>query len=301
MKSKLYSRLFPAILLAFCCLSCSKSAEFVHEPFLSFRSTSYTVSEDSSKLTIPVLLYNPTGGQINASIKATPDEEAPATEGEDFVISSPSGGLLTFSGTTSEQDIEIAFTGDKIGTRTGALKFTLELESNTEGVVLGSFSTVSVTIMDNDLEFNWFGTWSGVAKDSKTPPTEFDMELTIIDNGDGTVQVENLHGIFTAMGFTAAQGCNTFTGTLNEDETVLTLPKGQKFGIQADEENMLLDFTLENGIDLTLASYYDSENHDVIIEKQDDGTLIIPVPVHALGSRYYWNRMIAGTVLTYKQ
>ncbi len=138
--------------------SCNRSLEFEHETFATFDAVTFNVNENAGTLTIPVSIYNPTGAEVQVTVTGV---DGKGVQGTDYEIVSPSSGILTFSGSTETQNVEINIIG-KVGEFTGAKDFKVQIASATDGLKTGALNLAAVTIIDLDHPLAAFiGNWSG--------------------------------------------------------------------------------------------------------------------------------------------
>lgn len=251
-----------------CLAACDRKVSYETSSYLTFTASSVNVDEDAGLLTIPVECRNLGGKEANALIKIT---DGTAVNGKEFEVVSPVNGVLTFSeGETSKDvilklNVNSAFTGDK--------SFSMSLSSGSDDIVVGSFSTLNVTINDiNHPLKNFIGTWTGTAV-SAYDGTKYTISATISsDRSDDTftkLVIKDLDPyMVSVMGYNSDKGYNVFNGTVNSAKTAVTIAGGSSTGwtysstygpvmLFGVEGNSLTDLTLtlSNG-KLVIASGY---------------------------------------------
>lgn len=273
-------------------VSCNRKLDFEHETFATFDAVSFSVDETVGKVTVPVSIYNPTGSEVQVTVKAV---DGKAVEGTDYELVSPASGILTFSGDVTTQNVEVEIT-DMSGEFTGGKDFTIEIASATTGVTVGNLNTAYFTIKDLDHPLAAFiGDWSGSPLVDFFYGDQYTLELSIISNDDdptfSSVLIQNLDPYFASAGFNAANGCNIFIATANEDKKALYLESGQPMGYSTCQ---VIGF---DGPDLNSAG----TTGYVLFELNEDGTLTIPnaFGVYNEGEGWY-SAYIGGLTLTKK-
>ncbi len=169
-------------------VSCSRKIDFVHETFITFENTSYSVSEGAGTMTIPVSIYNPTGSRIQVAVAAIDGEgENGALAGADYEVISPAAGVLTFEGDENTKNIEIAL--KPVKGLTGTKNFTVQISSLTRGVHVGGYDLASIRIMDDDHPLAPFiGRWTGTL-----------MEMTTGLNYETEINIEAVEGNYSKL------------------------------------------------------------------------------------------------------
>lgn len=247
--------------------SCNRNIEFQHETFATFDAVTFSVDETVGRVSVPVSIYNPTGSEIQVTVKAV---DGKGVSGVDYEIVSPASGILTFSGDVTSQNIEVEIT-DFSGEFTGSKDFSIEIASATAGVSVGNLNTARFTIKDLDHPLAAFiGDWTGAPLVDFFYGDQYTLNLTIIANDDdptfSSVYVQNIDPYFASAGFNAANGCNTFLAVANAERTQLTLESGQPIGYKTCQ---LLGF---DGPDLNTAG----TTQYMLFDLNADGTLTIP-------------------------
>lgn len=247
--------------------SCNRNLEFQHETFATFDAVTFSVDETVGRVSVPVSIYNPTGSEIQVTVKAV---DGKGVSGVDYDIVSPASGILTFSGDVTSQNIEVEIT-DFSGEFTGSKDFSIEIASATAGVTVGNLNTARFTIKDLDHPLAAFiGDWTGAPLVDYFYGDQYTLNLTIIANDDdptfSSVYVQNIDPYFASAGFNSNNGCNTFLAVANAERTQLKLESGQPIGYKTCQ---LLGF---DGPDLDTAG----TTQYMLFDLNADGTLTIP-------------------------
>lgn len=268
--------------------SCDRKMEFNHETFATFDAVSFSVDETAGKVVVPVSIYNPTGSEIQVTVKAI---EGKATEGVDFEILSPASGLLTFNGEETTKNIEISIT-DYSGEFTGAKDFRLEIASATDGVKVGALNTAYFNIKDLDHPLATFiGEWTGSIGsyfDGAMIPMTFQIKADEEDATFTRLVVENFDPSIFSNGGTAANGYNIYEATVNEAKTQIVISTGQPTGIPG---YMLVGFNTDS---IETASGYE----DIVIDYADDKLSIQKGWGSTDGTGYWYGIYFGGAVFT---
>ena len=239
--------------------SCGRKVEYQFESYATMYSTAYTVAETIGEFQVPVLIQNPTGAEVQVSVKVT---EGTAEEGVDYEVISPASGLLTFSGETDSLAVVIKINGFE-GEFTGTKNFTVNIASATEGLPVGLFAQTKVTIDDLDHPLAAFiGQWKGTLAGyfGNWPAGETTINVKADPNGDPFKDLIFDGGINPY--FLAAVGANPdFSAEVNGN--VATVLAEQPCGYS---DVVTLGF---NAADPGAADSYD----DIHFELQEDGTL----------------------------
>lgn len=272
--------------------SCNRMVEFEHETFATLESVTFSVDETVGKVVVPVSIYNPTGAEVQISVKTI---DGKAVEGTDYEIVSPSSGLLTFAADETVKNIEVEIVGFE-GEFTGAKDFQVKIESVTEGVSVGEFNTASFTIKDLDHPLAAFiGEWTGSPLIDFFRGTEYPLTITISANDDdpnySSLIISDLDPYFGTNGFTSAVGCNIFLGVVNDAKTQILIESGQPIGYSTCQ---LIGF---DGADPNSSG----ETQYFIIALNEDGTLTFPnaFGVYNEGEGWY-SAWYGGLTLTKK-
>lgn len=195
--------------------SCDRSIEFQHETFATFDAVSFAVDETAGKVRIPVSIYNPTGSEIQVSVKGV---DGSAKVGEDFELSYPASGILTFSADKSTDTLEFAIKPYE-GVFTNNKDFTVEIASVTSGVSTGLLRTAKVTIKDVDHPLaSILGNYSAAGVSAASGAYAWDV---VIDKNDDSVQMVNVIS-FNDWG-------ETLVGLVSDDMSTIIIPFGQMY------------------------------------------------------------------------
>lgn len=247
--------------------SCNRAIELQPQTFATLDAVSFSVDETVGKVSVPVSIYNPTGAEVQVTVKGV---DGRGVKGVDYDIVSPSSGILTFSGDVTTQNIEVEIT-DFTGEFTGGKDFKIEIASATAGVSVGNLNTAYFTIKDLDHPLAAFiGEWTGAPLVDFFYGDQYTLNLTIVSNDDdptfNSVLIQNIDPYFASAGFNANNGCNIFVAVANEDRTQLLLESGQPIGYSTCQ---LLGF---DGPDLNTAG----TTQYMLFDLNADGTLTIP-------------------------
>lgn len=247
--------------------SCERKIEFQHETFATFDAVTFSVDETVGRVSVPVSIYNPTGSEVQVTVKAV---DGKAVSGVDYEIVSPASGILTFSGTTTSQTVEVEIT-DFSGEFTGSKDFAIEIASATAGVGVGNLNTARFTIKDLDHPLAAFiGDWSGAPLVDFFYGDQYTLNITIAANDDdptfSSVYIQNIDPYFASAGYNSNNGFNIFLAVANEDRTQLLLESGQPIGYKTCQ---LIGF---DGPDLNSAG----TTQYLLFNLNADGTLTIP-------------------------
>lgn len=239
--------------------SCGRKIEYQFDSYATMYSSTYTVAETAGEFKLPVLIKNPTGAEVQVSVKVT---EESAVEGVDYEVISPASGLLTFSGETDSLDVVFKINGFE-GEFTGTKTFNVTIASATEGLPVGIFSQSTVTIDDLDHPLAaYIGQWTGELTGffGNWPKGMTTINVKADPNGDPFKDLIFDGGINPY--FLAAVGANPdFSAVVNGN--VATVLADQPCGYS---DVVTLGF---NAPDPNSADSYD----DIHFELQEDGTL----------------------------
>ena len=270
--------------------SCNREIELQPQTFATLDAVSFSVDETVGKVSVPVSIYNPTGAEVQVTVKGV---DGRGVKGVDYDIVSPSSGILTFSGDVTTQNIEVEIT-DFTGEFTGGKDFTIEIASATAGVSVGNLNTAYFTIKDLDHPLAAFiGEWTGGPLVDFFYGDQYTLNLTIVSNDDdptfNSVLVQNIDPYFAGAGFNSNNGCNIFVAVANEDRTQLLLESGQPIGYSTCQ---LLGF---DGPDLNTAG----TTQYMLFDLNADGTLTIPnaFGVYNAGEGWY-SAYLGGVTLS---
>lgn len=196
--------------------SCNRKIELQPQTFATFDAVSFSVDETAPSVSVPVSIYNPTGSEVQVTVKGV---DGKAVNGVDYEIVSPASGILTFSGDVATQNIEVKING-QVGEFTNNKDFTIQIASATNGVGVGNLNTARVVIRDLDHPLaSILGEYSGVGVFASVGGV-YNWTLTI-DKNDDSVQKVNIIGL-NDFG-------ETLVGEVSEDMSVIKLPFGQMY------------------------------------------------------------------------
>lgn len=154
MKKTLY--IIGAALLAISALSCSRKAEYTALPFVYFENGSQSFYESDGIVEIPVFANAETDFTVAFTTvdgeKTDPNTGLVVPNGEngvDYSVVDNDAAILRFSPSTKKQIIKVNIV-DFPGVLTGNKEFALKLQSAGNEVSLGGYSTLKITIIDND-------------------------------------------------------------------------------------------------------------------------------------------------------
>ena len=277
---------FVAAVCTLLAASCGRKIEYQFDSYATMYSSTYTVAETIGEFNLPVLVMNPTGAEVQLSVKVT---EGTAVEGVDYEVISPANGLLTFSGETDSLNVVIkinAFEGEFTGTK----QFEVAIASATEGFTLGTYTTSKVTINDLDHPLNaYIGQWKGVIAGyfGNWPKGETTINISADPDGDPFKELLVDGGINPY--FLAAIGANpSFEATV--DGNYLIIGVDQPCGYS---DCVTLGF---NAADPSAADSYS----DIYFEMKADGTLELLTaygPYTPSGGGFY-EIYVGGSVFT---
>lgn len=271
--------------------SCNRAIELQPQTFATLDAVTFSVDETVGKVAVPVSIYNPTGAEVQVTVKAV---DGKGVKGVDYEIVSPASGILTFSGETTTQNIEVEIT-DFSGEFTGGKDFTIEIASATAGVSVGSYDTAFFTIKDLDHPLAAFiGDWTGGPLVDFFYGDQYALNISIVSNDNdptfNSVLIQNIDPYFAGAGFSAASGCNIFLAVANEDRTQLLLESGQPVGY---DDCVIMGF---DGPDLSSAN----TTQYALFNLNTDGTLTIPnaFGVYSSNAGGWYSAYLGGLTLS---
>lgn len=196
--------------------SCNREIELQPETFATFDAVSFSVDETAGKVSIPVSIYNPTGSEIQVTVKGV---DGKAVNGVDYEITTPASGILTFSGDVATQNIEIKINGF-VGEFTNNKDFTVQIASATSGITVGNLNTARVVIKDLDHPLaSILGEYSAQGL-SAAAGGVYDWTVTI-DKNDDSVKKVNVIAL--------NDWGETLVGEVSDDMSTITMPFGQVY------------------------------------------------------------------------
>lgn len=263
--------------------ACSHVAQYHGEDFVAFKGSSYNIKESAGSMKIGVTAY-PQSGNPNTTVSFKVVENT-AKAGTDFSVE-PASGVLTFAG-DSIQYITVNVV-DHDGVYTGDLDFSLQIESATNNYSFPHYNTVSIKINDEDHPLiNYFGSYTaavckGYWGDDYSGHT---IDLAAWEGDVNSFSISNLEPYLGGNGFKGP-----VRGVLNEEKTVITIAAGQETG-----------YTGVNyyGFDAPNPNDAESSEADIIINIQEDGSLLIPNAWGAASSSGWYEILLGG--VTYKK
>lgn len=260
-------------------VSCSQKMEFNNVAFAAFDQKSVSVKEDGGTAKVDISAYG-----ITAETPVTLSFGGTAKLGEDYTVSGAEGGVITFSEAgTKSLTLNIV---DHPGVYTGNLTVTIKIDSVPDGLEIGALKNLTVTIIDNDHPLSaFFGTWTG-STESTWDKTPYDLSIVIaVDEADKTntkLKISGLHAFFVAYGMSPI-----YSGTVNNDKTVISIASGQSVGY---ESYILRGYGSPTATKEPVADA-------ITLELQSDGTLLIP---NAYGDNAIYETFRGGIKLTKK-
>jgi hypothetical protein len=139
--------------------SCNRKVEYQFDTYATLYHSSFTVKEDAGEYSIPVLIQNAKGGDLQVAVNIA---EGKAVEGVDYEVISPVNGILSFSGETDSLAVVVKIFDTFVGEFTGTKDFTVSISPATEGLTMGTISSARVMIDDLDHPLAaWIGSWTG--------------------------------------------------------------------------------------------------------------------------------------------
>lgn len=171
--------------------------EYIY-PFVTFDvKTSYSVSEDIGHFTIPVRLVNPAKLAFNVTLSGV---DGDAINGVNYTISEPENGVLSFSAKDTLKYITIDVTRIPDYNEPGYLKFAVTLDAATNGIAIGAFNKVNVTITDADHPLaDILGNYTAVAEDYFDGNTSWTTTLSSVEGDVTSVRIIGLTPSFVGM------------------------------------------------------------------------------------------------------
>ena len=268
--------------------SCSKLNETPtfddKDAFAAFPTRSLKIAEDGGTLNIPVHVTSLNGVATTVSYEFV---NGSASQGVDFEDASGSG-TLSFAAGESEKNITVKIL-PHLGTFTGDKSFSVRFKSAGD-VKIGVGNTCTVTINDIDPPLSAiFGTFTGSAADYWGDEYDFAVTLSKDESDVSKVWVSNLDPYFASFGYTAPD-YNYIYGVVNEDKTMITIPRQQPTGYET------VVFDAFDDPDPAMAG----GTGDILIEIKDGGSKL--VFVNAFGTFNagdgWWSIYLGGLELT---
>jgi len=263
----------------FALAACSHVAKYTAEDFVALGGTSYSVSETTTTLIIPVTAY-PQNGQSNTTVSFDV-KNGSAVAGTDFTYS-PANGILTFSGEET-QNITINILGHA-GEFTGDLKFTVELKEASNDYTLSRYCKANVTIKDEDHPLvdmfgtyttdNCFGYWGDDYRGHQITVAAYPDDITCLS-------ISNLEPYLGSNGF-----IGPVKGQLNDEHTLITIAAGQGTGASGI---VYMGFDAPDPDDATATG-------DIYIVIQEDGSFLLPNAWGSMSSAGWYEILLGGAV-----
>lgn len=254
------------------------------DAFAAFPNASMKIAEDGGTLNIPVHVTSLKGVATTVTYEFV---NGSAVQGVDFEDASGTGSI-TFAAGESEKNIVVKIL-PHLGTFTGDRAFSVRFKS-TGDAKMGASNSCNVTINDIDHPLSSIlGTYtaSGVADASGD---EYDFSVTFSkDPSDvSKIWISNLDPYFASYGY-VAPNYNYIYGIVNDDVTLITVPRQQSTGYQT---------VVFEGLDDADPELAGSES-DILIEIRDGGAKL--VILNAFGTAddgEFWSLYPGGLVLT---
>jgi len=254
------------------------------DAFAAFPSASMKIAEDGGVLNIPVHVSSLMGVATTVSYEFV---NGSATQGVDFEDSA--NGTITFAAGESEKNIAVKIISH-LGTFTGDRAFTVKLKSAGD-VNMGASNTCSVTINDTDHPLAAIlGTYTASSV-ADYWGDEYDFNVTLSKDASDVskIWISNLDPYFASYGYTAPN-YNYIYGVVNDDVTMITIPRLQAVGYES---------VVFNGLDDPDPDVAGAET-DILIEIRDGGAKL--VVVNAFGTYNagdgFWSLYPGGLVLS---
>lgn len=253
--------------------ACSDKPEFVGGfTYVTFDGeSSYSVSEEAPAFQIPVSVQNAGGKAFRVTVAA---EDGTAVGGTNYKVTSPESGVLDFKGDKDEvQYITVAPVKVEGYVAPGKVSFAVALKSATEGVEIGAFNTVDITINDADHPLNdIIGTYTVHCTNLESSSGEmkaytYTMHLTAYD---GDVTKILCDGICPMAANPPLKGNWSVYGEVSEDHKTIVFPNGQASADLGSSNGGVLKlvYTIFHGSDGT--GYYVSDE-DVVFTATPTG------------------------------
>lgn len=241
--------------------SCNRKVEYQFDTYATLYHSSFTVKEDAGEYSIPVLIQNAKGGDLQVAVSIA---EGKAVEGVDYEVISPVNGILSFSGETDSLAVVVKIFDTFVGEFTGTKDFTVSISPATEGLTMGTISSARVMIDDLDHPLNaWIGSWTGEMTGffGNWPKGATTFTVSADPEGDPFSDLIVNGGINPY--FVAAAGANPdFTAKVVDNQLVVAAEQPCGYS-----DVVLLGF---NAPDPNSADSYDHAR----FEMQEDGTLV---------------------------
>jgi hypothetical protein len=241
--------------------SCNRKVEYQFDTYATLYHSSFTVKEDAGEYSIPVLIQNAKGGDLQVAVNIA---EGKAVEGVDYEVISPVNGILSFSGETDSLAVVVKIFDTFVGEFTGTKDFTVSISPATEGLTMGTISSARVMIDDLDHPLAaWIGSWTGEMTGffGNWPKAATTFTVSADPEGDPFSDLIVSGGINPY--FVAAAGANPdFSAKVVDNQLVVAAEQPCGYS-----DVVLLGF---NAPDPNSADSYDHAR----FEMQQDGTLV---------------------------
>ena len=241
--------------------SCNRKVEYQFDTYATLYHSSFTVKEDAGEYSIPVLIQNAKGGDLQVAVNIA---EGKAVEGVDYEVISPVNGILSFSGETDSLAVVVKIFDTFVGEFTGTKDFTVSISPATEGLTMGTISSARVMIDDLDHPLAaWIGSWTGEMTGyfGNWPKAATTFTVSADPDGDPFSDLIVSGGINPY--FVAAAGANPdFSAKVVDNQLVVAAEQPCGYS-----DVVLLGF---NAPDPNSADSYDHAR----FEMQQDGTLV---------------------------
>ena len=241
--------------------SCNRKVEYQFDTYATLYHSSFTVKEDAGEYSIPVLIQNAKGGDLQVAVNIA---EGKAVEGVDYEVISPVNGILSFSGETDSLAVVVKIFDTFVGEFTGTKDFTVSISPATEGLTMGTISSARVMIDDLDHPLAaWIGSWTGEMTGffGNWPKAATTFTVSADPEGDPFSDLIVSGGINPY--FVAAAGANPdFSAKVVDNQLVVAAEQPCGYS-----DVVLLGF---NAPDPNSADSYDHAR----FEMQEDGTLV---------------------------
>lgn len=227
---------------------------------------SYSVSEAAGSFQIPVRLVNPKGEAFSVTVSGV---DGDAINGINYSIAEPETGVLSFSATDTLKFITIDLTRVPGYNDPGYLKFSVAIDAATNGVAIGAFSKVPVTITDADHPLaDILGNWVGAGVDYWDGSVNWTMNILSVEGDVTSVRLVGITPSFEGA-YNAETGMDyTFIAPVTGEvgERIITIPFGTPF--KSTVSGNVLSLWGFNGSYL-----YDSG--DLVLVQQPDGSFTV--------------------------
>lgn len=268
-------KIFRVFALAAACaalFSCVDKPEFTKVPFVTMYKTSATVLEtqEGTVFSIPVKLYDFTGDESIVAYKVV---GGTATSGVDYKLEDISG-VLDFKGGVDSLNIKVQVIGQP-GTFTGDLNVKFALQSATDGVTIGKYSTFTLNIKDADHPLTeLFGAYDmqAVSYSSGLKYPKWTINLSQYEGYPDRIWIDN--PTYFTVAYSSLTGDSPIYGVVSSDKKTITIPLPQK------TTGNLSDFGLDNVYVFAHEGFnggegkYITADSKVVFKLQEDGSWV---------------------------